>query len=385
MANISTTKNGSRILQFYDLAGKRKTIRLGKITLKSANSIARKIEHLLSARLSDSMLNIETERWLRSLDDRFLTKLAKFGLIEESNTSISSLGKFLDQYIDSRKDIKSSTRTVLCHTKRNLITYFGPDKKLGKINLSDADEFRIYLSVEQKLADNTVRRRMGIAKQFFTAAVRRKLINENPFTGQACNVRKNPLKFYFVTRDEIRKLLNVCDNIQWQMIIVLARYGGLRCPSEVLRLKWEDINWEQRRFTVHASKTEHHADGGIRQVPIFPELMPVLLKGFEYALPGDEFVITQFQNSAQNLRTGLMKLIKRAGLKPWPKLFQNLRSTRETELAETFPLQAVCTWIGNSPVVAAKHYLQTRDEHFDIAAGITPESKNENQPNFIKE
>ena len=35
------------------------------------------------------------------------------------------------------------------------------------------------------------------------------------------------------------------------------------------------------------------------------------------------------------------RIIRRAGLTPWPKPFQNLRSTRETELAETYPLHVV--------------------------------------------
>lgn len=44
---------------------------------------------------------------------------------------------------------------------------------------------------------------------------------------------------------------------------------------------------------------------------------------------------------------------------------------RETELAEIFPLHVVCAWIGNSSAIAAKHYLQVTDEHFDraIASG----------------
>ena len=83
-------------------------------------------------------------------------------------------------------------------------------------------------------------------------------------------------------------------------------------------------------------------------------------------------VITRYRDSMQNLRSTFLKIIKRAGLKAWPKLwpklFQNLRSTRETELAETLPLQAVTAWIGNSQLVAAKHYLQLRDEHFDRAS-----------------
>ena len=52
---------------------------------------------------------------------------------------------------------------------------------------------------------------------------------------------------------------------------------------------------------------------------------------------------------------------------PWPKLFQNLRSTRETELTETFPLHVVTSWLGNSQLIAAKHYLQVTDSHFQEA------------------
>ena len=48
-------------------------------------------------------------------------------------------------------------------------------------------------------------------------------------------------------------------------------------------------------------------------------------------------------------------------------LLQNLRSNRETELAETWPMHVVCVWIGNSPAIARKHYLQVTDEHFESA------------------
>ena len=58
----------------------------------------------------------------------------------------------------------------------------------------------------------------------------------------------------------------------------------------------------------------------------------------------------------------------KAGLEPWAKLFQNLRSTRETELAETYPIHVVCAWIGNTAAVAAKHYLQVTDADFDRAS-----------------
>ena len=64
------------------------------------------------------------------------------------------------------------------------------------------------------------------------------------------------------------------------------------------------------------------------------------------------------------LRTQFERIIRRAGAKPWPKLFQNMRASRETELAAQYPLHVVCAWIGNSPAVAKAHYLQVTEADF---------------------
>ena len=64
------------------------------------------------------------------------------------------------------------------------------------------------------------------------------------------------------------------------------------------------------------------------------------------------------KNSARvpsyRLRKAMLKIIERAGVKVWPKLFKDCRSSREMELTEECPAQVVCAWIGNSPQVAAK-------------------------------
>ena len=61
------------------------------------------------------------------------------------------------------------------------------------------------------------------------------------------------------------------------------------------------------------------------------------------------------------------KIIKRAGLVAWPRAWHNLRSSRQTELTETFPSHVVTAWLGNSERIAEKHYLQVLDSHFDKA------------------
>jgi hypothetical protein len=52
----------------------------------------------------------------------------------------------------------------------------------------------------------------------------------------------------------------------------------------------------------------------------------------------------------------------------WPKLFHNLRASRETELAKVYPVHLVCAWLGHAAAIAQKHYLQLTDEDFERAA-----------------
>ncbi|MGB0767700.1 MAG: tyrosine-type recombinase/integrase [Phycisphaeraceae bacterium] len=154
----------------------------------------------------------------------------------------------------------------------------------------------------------------------------------------------------------------------------------MRCPSEVLAVRWEDVNWEHNRIRVPSPKTERHEGGASRIIPLFPELRPILLEAFEEADPGEEYVVTSCRSTKANLRTQMHRIIRRAGLEPWPKTFQNLRSTRETELAEQYPIHVVCKWIGNSAAIAATHYLQLTDDHFARAARENNQSKATQNP-----
>jgi hypothetical protein len=129
------------------------------------------------------------------------------------------------------------------------------------------------------------------------------------------------------------------------------------------------VDLTSRRLTVHAPKKEHFEDGGLRFCPIFDELYPFLLELQDIAklgidCPMSSPVFTRWNSSAQNLRTPFLKLLRRAGIKAWPKLYQNLRATRQTELLAQFPAKDVCDWLGNSEAVAMKHYAMPTDDSF---------------------
>jgi integrase len=380
MASVISDPNGRKRIQFVAGDGSRRTIRLGKATSRQAEAVKVKVEQLvLAATGVTGVVDDETANWLTGLDDSIYNKLAGVGLVSPRESA--RLGVFIDGYISERSDVKVSTAIVYGQVRKYLVDYFGTDKLLREITPGDVDQWRLYLVNKLGLSDNTVRRRTGIAKQYFRAAVRRKLISENPFDGQKVSVQANRQRDYFVSRAEAQKVLDACPNAQWRLIFGLARFGGLRCPSEIVRLKWQDIDFEHQRFTVHASKTEHHADGGIRIVPIFPELKPLFQDAFDEAKEGAVYCVEKYSGKWTNVGVHLRRIIKQAGIKPWPKLLQNLRSTRETELCESWPEHVVCNWIGNTRAVARKHYLQVTDEHFERAiksedAGKTKAAQN---------
>jgi len=371
MASIAKQQNGRKRLSFFDQSGDRKYIRLGKMDMKQAIQIKAKVEDLIAACIAGHTPLQETLHWIseqRKKKTKLIEKLADFGLIQrEYRPSVpDTLEAFLVDYITRRTDTKPSTHQVYQRVKRYLLDYFENNRSLKDITKGEAKQWTRYL-LNRGLAEATVRRSTGMARQFFNEALELKLITTNPFAGLPAVVRGNSSRLCFVDGDTIAKVIEACPNVEWRLLVGLARYGGLRVPSEVVALRWGDIDWDKGTFTVTSPKTEHHEGKGERVVPLFPELLPLLQEAFDMAEEGTEYVIQRYRNPAQNLRTQLKKIIRRASVEPWPKLWQNLRSSRETELVERFPIQVVTAWLGNTTAVAMKHYLQVTDEHWKRA------------------
>ena len=143
-------------------------------------------------------------------------------------------------------------------------------------------------------------------------------------------------------------------------------------PFGALSLRWCDIDWERGRIVVRSPKTEHHDGKEHRVIPLFPELRPYLEAVRDEVNPGIDVpfsdpVITRYRDTNANLRTQLLRIIAKAKVAPWPKLFQNLRASRATELAAEYPAHVAAEWLGHSTAVAQKHYWQVTDADYDQA------------------
>jgi integrase len=378
MASVCNDPNGRKRITFKGLDGVRRTLHLGKASERTAGDIRRHVNAILSDASADSALDPRTAEWLAKIGSELHKKLVAVGLVNPREAAaVVTLEQFLTEYVSRRTDVKESSRVFYGLTVANLKAFFGT-RALDSIIPAEADDFRRWLVSHEKLSPATVARRCSMARTFFRDAVRRRLIPANPFDGVGGGPKNNPARSVFIDRETISKVLDACPNASWRCLVALSRFGGLRVPSEALMLRWQDINWGADRFVIPSPKTEHHGKAS-RVCPIFPELHKYLDELYSAAPEGAVYVLDALRPAgaergdwqATNLRTQFERIITRAGLKTWERLWHNLRASRQTELVEDFPAHVVAAWLGNTERVARQHYLQVLDSHFEKAARQT--------------
>jgi integrase len=356
MASISREPNGRKTIQFVD-GDKRRSLRLGKVSEKVATLVRIKVEALLAARASGHPIDQETAAWLGRIDAALHRRLHKAGLVasRRSDAAPLTLGEFLEGLFSRQGPQKPNTARNNLRARSLLEEFFGKSRRLNSITEVDADEYQGWLLNVKKLARGGIGRDLGRAKTFFKLAVRQRLIAASPFAHIRCPSQTNSGRKEYVPAEVVEKVIEACPAHDWRLIFALARYAGLRIPSEIQGLKWTDIDWELGRFTARAPKVEHHAGHETRTIPIFPQLRPHLEAAREAAPPGAKLVVSRAKNGP-NLRRPAESIIKRAGVTQWGKLFVNLRASCEKDLMEIHRPDAVLGWIGHSARVALEHY-----------------------------
>jgi integrase len=340
-------------------------IRLGRVGRRTAETIRDHINALEVAKRTDTTAPGRTLTWLEAIADDLHLRLSNARLVSPRTRERLLLGTYFDGYIARRTDLKGSTRAALRQPRNAAIGYFGADRDMASVTLGDAEDFQ--RAMLEKLARATVAMYIKKLRQLWSDAMKRKLLTENPWKGVKAGSMANKSREVYVTRDDIDQVIDHVPDLEWKLLFALARYAGLRVPSEIRELRWADIHFDSGRMTVRSPKTEHHEGKDRRIIPIFPDVEAHLVNAFHAPDRDDVFVFKKLRGD--NLATTGRKWIERAGITLWGKTWQNLRSSCETDLAGSFPIHVVCAWIGNSVSVAMRHYLQVTDDHFATARG----------------
>jgi len=370
MASLTQRKKtGEWIIRFSDGHGNELPVFVGKKPRRLAEEVRRHVEKLVEARRANVSVATETISWLGGIDDGMRKKLERVGLIATAKAMLKvELGEFLDRYIEQQK-VESCALTIrnLQQTKNKLIAFFKASRDLRTITIDDMSSFRGWLVEVAKMGPNSVSTHLRKTKQFFADAVDNGLIATNPCKKlRELQDTRNEDRERFMTPEQAEKVLEACPTAEWRVIFSLARFGGMR-SSEILCLRWEHVVWDEGRIRVPGAKGRKGRKR-MRDLPIFYEI-EVALKDLQAERPKQDGQIVLSYSTGDNMRTQMARIISSAGIVDWERPFQNLRSTRSTELAKKgIPIQDFCRWLGHSPKIALAHYLQVQTRNYDRAA-----------------
>ncbi len=388
MASLS---KDNRLTWTCALTGKQKKITLGTVPKKTAEVWKRRVEELIDAVRHGEEPPRDTREWLRGLTPALREKLATVGLLGPGGGKPTALEAFVLAFIaDKEGTVKPATKSKYEQVKTRTTAFFGNDRDIRTITVGDAMAFSAWLRQEAPkgagLGENTARKRCADFSVMLAWAVAHEAIGKNPFAdkripkmvGAAGADRRHhlPHKDAVAIMEACRQM----ENLELAAMFALCRWGGLRA-GECLLLRWDEVDWEKGRFTVLSPKTEHHQGKDRRVVPLFPEIERALLPLQEKAAVGEKRVLPSFKTTQWGAKS-LKVACKRAGVATWKRIWQNLRATRATELADCFPPYLCAEWLGHSNEVADQNYRRATEEHFAAAAqfetgGVDAESEAE--------
>ena len=397
MASLERMDFGGRDgwrLRVY-LGKKRETIGLCVTDESDAELAKSHIEHLVEMRSRNRPPKPITSRWLESIPAEVYDRLANLLLVEPRTIREQprTILAFMRAYIVSRSDWKKpeNYKQAVDHLEK----FIKRDVALTGLTKGDVDRWHRWMVFDIKLSANTAGQNVKRCRQMMRSALDDGLIETNPFVGVKIDLSSDQTKNRFIDAESALAILESCPDQEWRCIFALARFGGLRCPSELLALRWSDIVWDRGRFKVRSSKTARYGKGE-RVVPLFPELLAELQSLYDLVEPGvsvplDAFVIQTYRSTETNLRKALNRIADNAGVPQWPKPFMALRASRRTELERSgkYANHVLNDWFGHSGAIAETHYLQTTEDDFGVAIGsvgllVGPSVRNQEPPREIE-
>jgi integrase len=288
--------------------------------------------------------------WIESASVEIKLKLQSAGFIELPEATTAE--KVIDAYVElKRPDVKPKTLINYNDCKNHFLNYFGKDKIIQTITDTDIHDWKKWML--EKYAPITVHTTFVFIKAVFRYAIKKRWLVESPIEDVIVNVTVNRSRDRMIKRDEYDKMLLCCPSNQWRVVIALARIGGLRCPSEVMRLRWKDIDFESNILHVVSPKTERREGCGERTIPLFPALRAELERlYFDADYESRDKIIT--------LSTSTKRIIDRitvkAGLGVIPRFFDMCRTSRSNEIERGYGSDYENAWIGHCNKTRRKYY-----------------------------
>jgi integrase len=254
--------------------------------------------------------------------------------------------------------------------------HFG-NRPLREISHADLVSFRQLRLASKTFMDRprtitTVNRELAYLRRMFNIALQNGWVLRNPFNcGDAlvltsCEKRRERI----LTTDEETRLLAACDDPKRShlkaLLIALLDTGARK--GEMLKMRWRDVDLEQRTITIRAQNTKTLKE---RIVCITERLCSLLRSMWEKAKGGLDSLVFRGCNDVRNSFASACKIagIKYGGLDGLT--LHCLRHTCATRLVKgQLPIQLVGRILGHTQINTTYRYLSADSDTVKQAASI---------------
>src|SRR3989344_105552 len=200
-------------------------------------------------------------------------------------------------------------------------------KDLGKMSKKDVRAFLNYLS-DKNLAGNTLNTYHMAIRFMFENVLKKKMWIDIKYSKVPEKIQR------FLTKEEIRRLLNAISNWKHRLLTEFLYGSGLRV-SELINFKVKNLNLEKNFGFVRNGK------GGKDRIIVLPMIVKEKIKNLIKieSLKEDDFVFVSNRGKKYHVRS-LQKIIrnasKNAKLKNWEEIHPHtLRHSFATHLIES--------------------------------------------------
>lgn len=312
----------------------------------------------------------EAKTWVNEIEDAM-----RAGTYEEIDTKEYTLGELIDRYI--REELPNKSFTNQAKYKMQLYWW---KKHLGKRFAKSITPKLLYEHKQILITEKSIKPQKGrttrtpaTANRYMTclsavltiASGEWGCLNENPMR-KVKKFQEKPTNERILTEEEIQTLLDACKNFELQgekyqhetyLFVLIALSTGARY-SEILGLKWENIDFKNRQFYFLNTKNKTH-----RGVPINEKPYKELLKFKKVRNIRSSYLFTTKDgNKLIDMRTRFYKVLKKSKIENLR--FHDLRHTVASYIAMSGgSLLDIAQVTGHKTMQMVKRYAHLTPTH----------------------
>ncbi|KOR95815.1 integrase [Geobacillus stearothermophilus ATCC 12980] len=220
--------------------------------------------------------------------------------------STEDFSMFMERWFNTsyKRTVEITTAKSREYVIRNHIMKYFQHKKINEITTFDIDSFYVD-KLDSGYSGAYIRQMHNLLNQAFDQAVRWSLVKVNPVKNAKPPKVKSEEKITW-TVDEVNRFLNLIKDSSMEIPYLLAIFTGMR-RGEVLGLKWDDVDFENKKIRIKRSLCFVSGKGLIfkepktkkskRQISISQHVVNVLKKHKQKQEFQKEKLGTQYQDN----------------------------------------------------------------------------------------